>query len=49
MAPLAGMKTRIRDREDEFAVESPDRLRGTLADETLDGDHETRRREIARE
>jgi len=46
---LADMKTQIRDWEDEFGVESPNQLRGTLADESLDGDEEDRRREIARE
>jgi predicted transcriptional regulator len=46
---LADMKAQIRDWEDEFDVESPNQLRGTLADETLDVDEETRRREIARE
>ncbi|SNR65929.1 DUF7342 family protein [Halorubrum vacuolatum] len=46
---LADMKTQIRDWEDEFGVESPNQLRGTLADESLDADEEDRRREIARE
>ena len=46
---LAEMKAQIRDWEDEFDVESPNQLRGTLADETLDTDEEDRRREIARE
>ena len=46
---LADMKTQIRDWEDEFDVESPNQLRGTLADESLDADEEDRRREIARE
>ena len=46
---LADMKTQIRDWEAEFAVESPNQLRGTLADESLDADEEDRRREIARE
>ena len=46
---LAEIKARIRDWEDEFDVESPNQLRGTLADETLDADEEDRRREIARE
>ena len=44
---LADMKTQIRDWEDEFGVESPNQLRGTLADESLDADEEDRRREIA--
>ncbi|TKX87919.1 hypothetical protein EXE43_00510 [Halorubrum sp. SS5] len=46
---LAEMKTQIRDWEGEFGVESPNQLRGTLADESLDADAEDRRREIARE
>ena len=43
------MTAQVRDWEDEFDVESPNQLRGTLADETLDADEEDRRREIARE
>jgi len=46
---LTEMKGQIRDWEDEFDVESPNQLRGTLADGALDGDEEERRREIARE
>ncbi|MEF8781239.1 MAG: hypothetical protein V5A46_11230 [Haloferacaceae archaeon] len=46
---LANMKARIRAWEDEFGVESPNQLRGTIADEALDADEETHRREIARE
>ncbi|OYR58910.1 DUF7342 family protein [Halorubrum halodurans] len=46
---LADMKAQIRDWEDEFGVESPNQLRGTLAEESLDADEEDRRREIARE
>ncbi|OYR51437.1 hypothetical protein [Halorubrum sp. Ea8] len=46
---LADMKAQIRDLEDEFGVESPNQLRGTLAEESLDADEEDRRREIARE
>jgi len=46
---LAEMKTQIRDWEDEFDVESPNQLRGTLADETLDADEEDCRREVARD
>lgn len=46
---LADMKARIRDWEDEFDVESPNQLRGTIADRDLDADEEDRRREIARE
>ena len=46
---LAEMKAQIRDWKDEFDVESPNQLRGTLADETLEVDEENRRREFARE
>lgn len=46
---LADMKGQIRQWEDRFGVESPNRLRGTLVDESLDADEEERRREIARE
>ncbi|QLC35707.1 hypothetical protein EFA46_015750 (plasmid) [Halarchaeum sp. CBA1220] len=46
---LADMKSQIRDWEGEFGVESPNQLRGTLAEESLDVDDEDRRREIARE
>ncbi len=46
---LADMKARIRDWEGEFHIESPNQLRGTLAEESLDADEENRRREIARE
>jgi DNA-binding Lrp family transcriptional regulator len=46
---LADMKAQIRDWEDEFGVESPNQLRGTLADESLDANEDDRRREIARE
>ncbi|APE95345.1 DUF7342 family protein [Halodesulfurarchaeum formicicum] len=46
---LADMKAQIREWEDEFDVESPNQLRGTLTDDTLDVDEEDRRREIARE
>ncbi|OYR75505.1 hypothetical protein DJ71_18855, partial [Halorubrum sp. E3] len=45
----ADMKTQIRDWKDEFGVGSPNQLRGTVADESLDGEGEERRREIARE
>ena len=45
---VADMKAQIRDWEDEFDVESPNQLRGTLAEEGLDADEEDRRREIAR-
>ena len=45
---LAGMKAQIRDWGNEFDVESPNQLRGTLAEEPLDADEEDRRREIAR-
>jgi hypothetical protein len=46
---LADMKTQIREWEDEFGVDSPNQLRGTLADGSLGADEEDRRREIARE
>ena len=46
---LAEMKAQIRDWEDEFDVESPNQLRGTLAEASLDADEEDCRREIARE
>jgi DNA-binding Lrp family transcriptional regulator len=46
---LAEMKTRIRDWQSEFDVESPNQLRGTLADASLAAAEEGRRREIARE
>ncbi|ELZ10737.1 hypothetical protein C479_07998 [Halovivax asiaticus JCM 14624] len=44
---LADMKARIRGWQDEFDVETPNQLRGTIADEALDADEEDRRREIA--
>jgi hypothetical protein len=46
---LAEMKAQIRDWEDEFAVESPNHLRATLADADLDAEEEDRRREVARD
>jgi hypothetical protein len=46
---LAEMKGQIRDWEDKFRVESPNQLRGTLTDESLDAEEEEQRREIARE
>lgn len=46
---LTEMKAQIRDWKDTFDVESPNQLRGTLVDETLEADEEDRRREIARE
>lgn len=46
---LAKMKTQIRDWEDGFDVESPNQLRGTLADESLNAEEESQRRKIARE
>jgi predicted HTH transcriptional regulator len=46
---LAEMKAEIRDWEDRFGVESPNQLRGTLTDESLNAEEEERRREIARE
>jgi hypothetical protein len=46
---LSDMKAQIRGWEDEFDVESPNQLRGTLAGESLDAEEEGRRREIARD
>jgi DNA-binding Lrp family transcriptional regulator len=46
---LAEIEGQIRDWEDQFDVESPNQLRGTLADDALDGDEEERRRETAHE
>lgn len=46
---LAEMKAQVRAWEDEFGVESPNQLRGTLADEALEAREETRHREVARE
>ncbi|SEH46601.1 hypothetical protein SAMN05192561_102178 [Halopenitus malekzadehii] len=46
---LAEMNARIRSWQNEFDVDSPNQLRGTLADETLETDEADRRREIARE
>lgn len=46
---LADMNAQIRDWEVEFDVESPNELRGTIADESLAADEVDRRREIARE
>lgn len=46
---LTDMKTQIRDWEEKFGVESPNQLRGTLADESLDAEEEDHRREISRE
>lgn len=46
---LAEMKTQIRDWKDEFAVESPNQLRATLATAELGKEEEDRRRDIARD
>jgi hypothetical protein len=46
---LTEMKAQIRDWKDEYDVESPNQLRGTLVEGALDADEEDRRREIARE
>ncbi|WP_435159057.1 DUF7342 family protein [Haladaptatus sp. DFWS20] len=46
---LSEMKAQIRDWEETFAVESPNQLRATIADETLSSDEEAQRRAIARE
>jgi len=44
---LTKMNARIREWEDEFDVESPNQLRGTIADQALDITEEDRRQEIA--
>ncbi|RDZ52680.1 hypothetical protein DEQ92_12175 [Haloferax sp. Atlit-6N] len=46
---LAEFKAQIRDWKDEFAIESPNHLRATLAEDDLSPEEESRRREIARE
>jgi hypothetical protein len=46
---LTEMNAQIRGWENEFDVESPNQLRGTIADQRLDLTEEDRRREIARE
>lgn len=46
---LADMKTRIREWEAEYGVDSPNELRATIADAGLDAEEETRRREVARD
>ena len=46
---LTEMNAQIRGWENEFDVESPNQLRGTVADQALDVTEEDRRREIARE
>jgi len=46
---LTEMKAQIRDWNDEYDVESPNQLRGTLVEGALNADEEDRRREIARE
>lgn len=46
---LTEMNAQIRGWKDEFDVESPNQLRGTIADQVLDVIEEDRRREIARE
>ncbi|WP_257301015.1 hypothetical protein [Haloarchaeobius sp. FL176] len=46
---LTEMNAQIRGWKDEFDVESPNQLRGTVADQVLDVTEEDRRREIARE
>lgn len=45
---LADMNAQVRDWQDEFAVESPNQLRATLAEGDFDPDEEERRREVAR-
>ncbi|RCU44523.1 hypothetical protein DU504_16840 [Haloplanus salinus] len=46
---LTEMNDQIRGWRNEFDVESPSQLRGTIADQVLDVTEEDRRREIARE
>lgn len=46
---LAEMRSKIRDWEEAFGVESPNELRATVADEALDPDEARRRRDVARE
>ena len=46
---LTEMNAQIRGWQNEFDVESPNQLRGTIADQVLDVTEEDRRREIARE
>lgn len=43
------MTARIRTWKDEFEVDSPNRLRATIADEDLNAVDVTRRRDVARE
>lgn len=46
---LAELKAQIRNWEDEFAVESPNQLRATIADNKLDPTEENQRRRISRD
>lgn len=46
---LADMKSKIREWQAEFAVDSPNELRATVARRDLESDEESHRREIARE
>jgi predicted transcriptional regulator len=46
---LAEMNAQIRDWKHEFAVESPNQLRATIAEEDLSTDEEAHRQEIARD
>ncbi|MCL9812392.1 hypothetical protein AArcSt11_01840 [Natranaeroarchaeum aerophilus] len=46
---LTEMNAQIRGWKDEFDIESPNQLRGTIVDQVLDVTEEDRRREIARE
>ena len=43
------MNARVRGWRDEFDAESPNQLRGTIADQGIDVTEKDRRREIARE
>jgi gas vesicle protein len=45
---LADLKSRVRAWEEEFGVDSPTRLRATIADDDLDPETEQQRAEIAR-
>jgi hypothetical protein len=46
---LTEMNARIRGLNDEFDIESPNQLRGMIANQGLDAAEEDRRREIVRE
>ncbi len=46
---LGKMKSQIRDWKSEFDVETPNQLRASILDASLEHDEEDRRREIARD